>query len=69
MIDGLNLLDSDLTVLDRALYQVDRAGALTVDPVSGDVNIPLIVNPEFGRPIIRRSTGRRLRVGMRVGYE
>ncbi len=68
-IDGLNIFDAGLPVLDRALYHVDRNGTLQIDPVSGRVRVPLTVNPEFGRPIIRRTTGRRLRVGMRVGYE
>ena len=66
--EGLNLLDPELAQVDRALYLVDPSGTLTLDPVTGDVTVPLIVNPGFGRPVTRWSTGRFFRFGLRLGY-
>ena len=66
--EGLNLLDPELAEVDRALYLVDPSGTLTLDPVTGDVAVPLIVNPAFGRPVTRWSTGRSFRFGLRLGH-
>ena len=69
VVDGLNLLDPDLAEPDRALFLVDPEGSITRDPATGVVTIPLIVNPNFGKPVTRYSTGRAVRVGVRVNYE
>ncbi len=69
VIDGLNLLDAEMAVLDRALYLVDPGGDLQVDPATGDVTVPLMVNEDFGKPIARRGMGRAVRIGLRVNYE
>jgi hypothetical protein len=69
VVDGLNLLDPDLTDLDNALYLVDPIGSIDFDAASSELTIPLEANANFGRPVIRRSTGRSLRVGLRVNYE
>jgi len=69
IVDGLNLLDSDVGDVDRALYLVDPSRALSQDPATGAVTVPLIVNPNFGERVARRTTGRRLRVGIRVNYD
>lgn len=65
--DGLNLLDPKSAVLDRALYLVDASGTLVTDAATGDVTVPLIVNPSFGRPAHLLSSGRFIRLGVKVG--
>ncbi len=65
--DGLNLLDPKSAALDRALYLVDASRTLVTDPATGDVTVPLIVNPSFGRPAHFLSSGRFIRVGVKVG--
>ena len=65
--DGLNLLDSKSAALDRALYLVDASGTLVTDAATGDVTVPLIVNPSFGRPAHFLSSGRFIRVGVKIG--
>jgi hypothetical protein len=69
VIDALNLIESDVADIDRALYLVDANGSLTFDPGAGEVSIPLVVNRSFGRPVIRRTPGRVLRIGVRLNYE
>ncbi len=66
--DAVNLLESDVGIRDRALYLVDPAGVITTDPGTGRVTVPLVVNPRFGQLLVRRSNGRFVRVGVRVGY-
>ena len=68
VVDGLNLLDPDIAELDRAVYLVDASGSVTTDPVTRRTTVPLIVNPNFGKPAYRRSLGRSVRLGIRVGY-
>jgi hypothetical protein len=67
--EGLNILDPDVADLDNALYLVDPTGSLTIDPAAGVVTVPLVANPDFGRPVVRRSTGRVFRIGIKVNYE
>ncbi len=65
-IDALNLLEAEFNVFDDALFLVDRDADLTLDGV-GTVVVPLRSNPNFGQPLVRNTTGRSLRVGVRVG--
>ena len=65
--DGLNLLDSTPSRLDRALYLVDDTGTLVTDPVTGNVTVPLVANPNFGREAHSFATGRWVRLGVRLG--
>lgn len=69
VVDGLNLLDSGMDQLDGALFLIDPNGTTTIDPVTGTVDVPLIVNPNFGKPFVRYSTGRAVRLGARVNYD
>ncbi|MEJ2237674.1 MAG: hypothetical protein P8X82_05210 [Gemmatimonadales bacterium] len=69
VVDGLNLLDSDVDQLDGALFLIDPNGTTTIDQVTGTVDVPLIVNPNFGKPLVRYSTGRAVRLGARVNYD
>jgi len=68
VIDALNLVESDVAVRDRALYLVDPARTLATNATTGVVTVPLLVNPNFGQPLIRRTTGRTLRVGLRISH-
>jgi len=66
VVDALNVLDTDLVIPDRAVFLIDRSGSLEADP-DGTINVPLVVNPHFGEPLVRNSTGRSFRLGIRMG--
>ena len=67
ILDGLNLVESDVGLRDHALYLVDRTGTVTTNPGTGVTTVPLIVNPAFGNVLARRTTGLVLRLGVRLG--
>jgi hypothetical protein len=50
------------------LYLVDANTGLSTDPSTTDVTVPLVANPNFGRPLWRLSTGRAVRIGFRWNY-
>jgi len=60
--------DAQLVTRDHALFVVDPAVALTADPVSGQVTVPLLLNENFGEPLSYRGYGRAVRFGLRVNY-
>jgi hypothetical protein len=66
VVDGIDLIGADVAVRDRALYLVDPAGEVTTDPVSGTTVVPLLVNPDFGRPLLPLSAGRSIRIALQV---
>lgn len=66
VLDGINLLESDVGVPDQALYLVDPAGSFGQS--GGTVNVPLVANPHFGQTLVRQTTGRTFRLGIRVSY-
>jgi hypothetical protein len=52
--------------VDQAVYLIDPARTLTT---TGSVtHVPLKANPNFGNTLIRDSSGRFLRVGLRVNW-
>ena len=53
--------------VDRALYLVDRASALTTSTTTGVTTVPLVVNPNFGALLADRAPGMLFRVGLRIG--
>ncbi len=67
IVDGLNLLDPDVGLRDRALYLLDPEGSLEAGP-DGTVTVPLIANPEFGERRVRNASGRVLRLGLQVRF-
>jgi hypothetical protein len=69
VVDGLNLVESDIADPDQALYLIDPNAPVSRDPTTGDVTIPLVVNPNFGAPAIRRTPGRAIRIGVRINYD
>jgi len=65
--DALNILDTDTGERDSALLLVDRDGVIESNP-DGTLTLPLVANPNFGEALVRRSTGRSFRFGIRVGF-
>ncbi|MEX0907881.1 MAG: hypothetical protein WD054_06085, partial [Gemmatimonadota bacterium] len=65
---AFDVLESERGAPDAALYLVDPAGSVVADPVARTVTLPLIVNPEFGESLARRTTGRTLRVGLSFNW-
>ncbi len=70
VVDGLGVLDPDRAIVDRALYLVDRTGTLATTTTGGTTRytVPLVANPNFGRPLVRRNLGATWRVGLKVSY-
>ncbi|HEX8906727.1 MAG TPA: hypothetical protein VF771_17890, partial [Longimicrobiaceae bacterium] len=66
-LDGLNLVGGETGPLDNAVYLVDPARSLTTD-AQGRVVVPLVANPDFGKPLLRRGSGRTLRVSLQLAY-
>ncbi|UCG85495.1 MAG: carboxypeptidase regulatory-like domain-containing protein [Gemmatimonadota bacterium] len=69
VVDALNLLDADIAEPDRAIYLLDPSTPVSRNPATGVVTVPLIVNPDFGKPMKRYSSGRALRLGVHVNYD
>ncbi len=67
LVDVFNLVSTTSGVVDRALLLVDPAGTLTTDP-QGNVTLPLLANPRFGKLLSRRTDPRMVRFGLRVAY-
>ena len=67
VIDALNLVSAGGEEIDRALYLVDAQRGLLAGS-NGQLIVPLIINPNFGAPLLRASASRTLRVGLRVSY-
>jgi hypothetical protein len=53
---------------DPVLYLLDPAGVLESDPGAATVTVPLIANPNFGRPLAGTAPGATLRFGVRIHY-
>jgi hypothetical protein len=66
-IEGFNLTEPEQAVWDHALYSVDPAAPLTVG-AGGQVTVPLVVNPNFGRRLVLKTPGRTVRFGLRVNH-
>jgi hypothetical protein len=67
VVDAINVLQSDVGMVDRALYRVDASGTLTTN-ATGDVNVPLVPNSQFGELQQRVSMPRLLRVGLQFNW-
>lgn len=65
LVDLFNLAATTTGVVDRAVLLVDPAGTLTTDAL-GNVTLPLLANPHFGKLLSRRTEPRMLRLGLRV---
>ena len=66
-LDAFNLVATETGLVDRALLLVDPGGSISTD-AQGNVVLPLVANPHFGKLLIRRGEGRVVRIGLRLGY-
>lgn len=66
-IEGVNLFESEYGSTDTALLLVAPSGSIE-ELSGGDVAVPYIVNPEFGRVATNRNQGRHLRLGIKVTW-
>lgn len=64
-VDAFNLVASDVGLVDRAAVRVDPTGAIGHD-AAGRVVLPLTLNEDFGRLLVRRNDPRTIRIGLRV---
>ena len=67
VVEGFNLLESEVGLRDTALLLVDGSRQLSIDPTTGDVDVPVTVNPGFGDIVTSTSAGRMIRIGFRFG--
>ena len=68
MLDALNLVQSDVGIVDRALYLVDRTRAIATNTQTGAMTVPLVVNADFGKLLVRQTGATVWRVGLRMNY-
>ncbi len=66
VIDALNIFDTDTGIRDNAVYLIDANAPLETAP-DATLIVPLVANPNFGKALVHYSTGRTLRVGLRMG--
>lgn len=67
-VEALALDHEGMGVLETALYQLDPAGDLTVDSGTGTVNVPLQVNPRFGRGLQPSPELARIRISFSMEF-
>ena len=73
VVDAFNLVSSDAGIVDRAVYLVDPTQPLATGP-GGAVVVPLLANPDFGKPISQNVAGpqfqtpRQIRFGARFEF-
>jgi hypothetical protein len=68
VVDGLNLVTTNDGIVDRALYLVNPARAISTNPATGVVTVPLVANPNFGKLLVPRSPGATVRAGLRFNF-
>jgi hypothetical protein len=68
VLDVLNAIASEDLIPDRGVYLVDTARPLGTSPNGRNVTVPLIVNPNFGQPLLRFAPERIVRLGLRVSW-
>ena len=66
VVEGFNLLESDVGLRDTALLLVVGSRQLSIDPTTGDLDVPVTVNRRFGTKLNSMSAGRMLRIGFRI---
>ncbi len=67
VVDAMDVVPGASGRIDRALYLVDRTGAISTNPTTGVTSVPLVVNPGFGALLADRASGMLFRVGVRIG--
>lgn len=68
MVDGIGVVRSGEDLYDHALYLVDPTRTITTNAATSVTNVPLVANPNFGKPLVRRDPGAVFRVGLKVGF-
>jgi hypothetical protein len=68
IVDAFDLLESESAQPDAALFLIDPSGTLTADPVARTVNVPLLLNPDFGSELVRPHAGRKIRLGFSLNW-
>ena len=66
-VDAFNVISSKVGVVDRALFKVNPATALTTSGAR-TVTVPLLANPAFGNLASRRGEPRLIRLGLGIEY-
>ena len=66
VLDAFNVVSTETGIIDRALVLVDPGAPL--QSAAGQVTVPLIINPNFGTILSRRTEPRTVRVALRVEY-
>jgi len=64
----IDLLETDFSLPDAALYRIDPAGSLVDNAGEGTVTVPLVVNPDFGQPMTGARAGRSVRLGLALTW-
>jgi hypothetical protein len=64
-VDALNVLDREMSLIDTALLMADPSGTITGQ--GAQTRLPFETNSGFGSALRDLSTGRTLRLGLRVG--
>ncbi len=68
VVDALNIVQSNVGLVDQALYLVDGTRTLTTNAATGVVTVPLVANPNFGKLLVRQTGAQVLRAGIRLSY-
>jgi hypothetical protein len=66
--EAIDLLETDFSPVDAALYRIDPAGSLVHNAAERTVSVPLLANPDFGEPLVRARTGRSVRLGLALTW-
>jgi len=66
ILDALNVISRGAAVPDHALYLVDATRPL--EHAGTVTTVPLVVNPNFGAPLVRTTPGRMFRIGLSLKY-
>jgi len=66
LVEAFDLLDAERRMPDSALYLIDEAAPLAVN--GNVVTVPLVANPDFGKPRAWPLSGRMLRLGLSLNW-
>jgi hypothetical protein len=66
LIDAYNVMMTGADVTDHALYLVDPARPLSTNATTGVTTVPLLGNPNFGQPLVKRKLDPAFRLGLRI---
>jgi len=68
VVDALGVVREGGDLIDRALYLVDGTRAIATNPATRVTNVPLVANPNFGKPLVRRGGDVLFRAGIKVTF-